>query len=330
MRNIFFILIIILFIFTTLFHFILFSQLENHILTKKIKESQKKEIIISKSLISKKLNSIKTIFIVFSISINILNMVVIFLLLIATNNSTKTLTNTIKIVNSGDFNIKIPIKGKSKINNLYSEFNKMIKFCRKKISIQKYVSKSTTKMLENLKTGEFTSSPQRKDITIFFSDVRGFTAYSNRHDPLHVVSTINKIFDIQVEIIAKHEGDIDKFIGDEIMTVFPTPTHAFKAAIEIQKKIANYNKNRKEKLYLGIGIHYGKAVSGAIGSGDSYDWTIIGDTVNIGKRLCSAAESERIYLSEEVLKRIKTSHKFTKKNISMKGIAEKMDVFICS
>ena len=204
----------------------------------------------------------------------------------------------------------------------------MIKDISKKIVIQKYVSKSTAEMLENIKTGEFTSGPQRKNITVFFSDIRGFTAFSEKNDPLIVVNRLNELFDVQVKIIARNGGDIDKFVGDSIMAIFPSPQKAFKASLDIQKKIIEFNKKKKLSLNIGIGINFGEAVVGAVGSGDSYNWTTIGDTVNLASRLCSIAEGGTICISQNILKKVKTSKRPKERKIKIKGINKPVSVYV--
>jgi class 3 adenylate cyclase len=183
-------------------------------------------------------------------------------------------------------------------------------------------------MVEGLKTGEISIQPRRKLVTVFFSDVRGFTSYAEEHDPLMVINTINEIFYIQVNIINKNFGDIDKFIGDEIMVEFPSPSLAFKSALEIQKKISSYNKRRKDVLQVGIGINFGEAVVGAVGSGDKYDWTMIGNTVNIGRRLCGAADPDCIVVSAPVYEKLKTKRSCREIDIKVKGISKKVTAYI--
>jgi adenylate cyclase len=230
-------------------------------------------------------------------------------------------------VTGGDFEYHLPVKGLTEVANLYDDFNIMIKFCRKKIALKHYVSDSTAKMVEVLKTGEITTQPSRKVITMLFTDVRGFTSYAEQHDPFDVVKTINDILAIQVEIIKKNLGDILKFVGDEIMAEFPDPSLAFKSAVEIQQKVAVFNKKREEPLHLGIGINYGEAVVGAIGSGNHYDWTTIGHTVNLARRLCSAAAPGEIYIAEAVFQQIRTRRKFEHTSIKVKGISKKVKAY---
>ena len=204
----------------------------------------------------------------------------------------------------------------------------MVKICRKKIEMQKYVSKSTAKMIDDLRTGEHCLLPKHVNITILFSDVRGFTIYSKKHDVSQVFNKINEIFNSQIDIIEKNKGEIDKFMGDEIMAVFPSPKDALKAAIQIQKKFYSSFKMKKEALKVGIGINYGKAVIGAVGSGSSYDWTTIGDTVNVAKKICNYAEGGSIYISEDAYKKAKSHRKCDIRNVMIKGIDKKFKVHI--
>lgn len=237
------------------------------------------------------------------------------------------LTNGVKEVANGNLDMKVPVTGKDELAVLGEEFNNMIRIWREKLHMEKYVSKSTVKMISETETGLYDEEPKRSNITVFFSDVRGFTSYSEKHDPLDVVKNLNEIFDIQVAIIEKNEGDIDKFVGDEIMAVFPTPAKAFKAAVEIQKEMQKFNADRKELFEIGIGINSGDAVVGSIGSGSHFDWTAIGDTVNLGARLCGAAKAGKIVLSQDSFKKIKTNLTPIESEINVKGKEKSIKIY---
>lgn len=238
------------------------------------------------------------------------------------------LTEGVKQVAEGNLDMRIPVKGKDEIAVLGKEFNNMTKIWREKSIMEKYVSKSTVSMIKKLDHSKKNAKPQRKKTTIFFSDIRGFTAYSENHDPFTVVNSINSIFDIQVQIIHKYDGDIDKFVGDEIMAEFPTPAKAFNAALDIQDNINVFNRTRKDKLQIGIGINYGEAVVGSIGSKDAMDWTAIGDVVNIAARLCQVSPPGKIVVSQNVYKNQKTSLKAIKRSINVKGKKNKLNVYV--
>lgn len=240
----------------------------------------------------------------------------------------KRLEKAMKEVGGGNLEVSLKSNNKGWAGRLYTTFNSLVKFYSKKLAVNKYVSNSTSKMLESLRTGEYTTEPVRREATIFFSDIRGFTNHSSERDPLELITTLNEIFHIQAEVITSYKGEIDKFAGDEIMALFPGPQLAFKAAIEIQQRMKRYNHKRKEPLPLGIGINYGEVVVGAIGAGELYDWTSIGHTINIGQRLCSTAEPGRIYISQSAFVKISTNKSHTEKSISVKGISKRQKVYI--
>jgi len=232
----------------------------------------------------------------------------------------------IEEMTAGNYEFRLPSR-KGWRGRLYSDFNQMSKNTHKKLTLTKYVSKSTQDMVDQLKTGEFSRKPTRKKATLFFSDIRGFTAYSEDHDPLDVISTINSIFQIQVNAINRNKGDIDKFIGDEIMALFPSPNHAYSAAKEIQKKLEEFNQNRYTPLLVGIGIHYGSAVMGAIGAGSSYDWTVVGDVVNSAKRICSETPGGQIFISGDAYKSLRNKKNLKPKNLKLKGKKAAVQVY---
>jgi adenylate cyclase len=152
---------------------------------------------------------------------------------------------------------------------------------------------------------------ERRLITVLFSDIRGFTAFSESREPEEVVGMLNEILSEQVDVVFKHGGTLDKFVGDELMAFFGAPgtrhlkDHALVAvrvAVEIQARMAVLQEERirdnKHPLQIGIGINTGDMVVGNMGSSVRMDYTVIGDNVNLGARLCSAAGKNEIIISE--------------------------------
>lgn len=145
--------------------------------------------------------------------------------------------------------------------------------------------------------------------TVLFSDIRGFTAMSESASPQAIVDMLNEYFERMVEVIFKYEGTLDKFVGDEIMALFGAPVwhpddpyRAVKTALEMTYELADFNRERREagleEIHVGIGINSGECVAGYLGSSRALEYTVIGDTVNIGSRLCSIAKAGEIIISE--------------------------------
>jgi class 3 adenylate cyclase len=197
-------------------------------------------------------------------------------------------------------------------------------------NMEKYISSSAVNAIYSavtLKKELFKGEMQ--NIIVFFSDVRGFTSYSEKNTPETVVGQLNTLFEIQADIIHSHGGTIDKFVGDEIMAVFPfDKAHdAAKAALEIVSAI---NDDDDTVFEVGIGIHTGEAVVGSIGTKDRRDYTAIGNTVNTGARLCSASSSGEVIVSSEVFDMLgnELGKRFTsEKRLQLKGKSKPVKVY---
>jgi len=129
--------------------------------------------------------------------------------------------------------------------------------------------------------------------TLFFSDIRDFTGFAEQNSPEDVVGFLNKLMTLQVDVVKRHGGDVDKMIGDAVLARFDGDDgsdRAIKAAVEIQQAVKSGDYPRA----LGIGVFRGEVISGAIGPKDRRDFTVIGDSVNISSRLCSAAGADEI------------------------------------
>ena len=138
---------------------------------------------------------------------------------------------------------------------------------------------------------------ERKDVTILFSDIRGYTTLTENLGASEVVALLNQYFETMVEAVFHCEGTLDKFIGDALMAVFGAPlalnppeSHgwmAVKSALDMRKRLQEFNDSRPGEIpfRFGIGISSGEVVSGNIGSQKRMDYTVIGDAVNLSSRL---------------------------------------------
>ena len=169
---------------------------------------------------------------------------------------------------------------------------------------------------------------------MLFSDIRGYTAFSERVDPEVVVEMLNLYFQHQAEIVQSHGGDVDKYVGDQLLAVFQGEDmvgDAVRAAIRIQEQTAELSREHPEwGLALGIGINVGDVVMGAMGSTDRMDYTVLGDNVNLAARLCSHAGADRILLSECAREAVEGCADFTTSTLpplAVKGKRSPVPVF---
>ncbi len=162
-------------------------------------------------------------------------------------------------------------------------------------AFQRYVSASVVEEIlkdpSRLKLGG-----EKRDLTVLFSDIRGFTNISERLDPIHVANVLHEFLTPMTEVIFDHLGMLDKYMGDAIMAVFGAPLYredhailACRAALTMLDRLVEINeKFRQENLppiNIGIGINSGEMVVGNMGSSMLFDYTVIGDAVNLGSRL---------------------------------------------
>lgn len=254
-------------------------------------------------LITNKQNS--TIFLgTISFSISLVVIVIVTAILIS---RIKKLNNATREVSEGTYP-QLRVRGNDEISELTKSFNEMTVAVKERVLMSRYVSDSTIEQIRETPT-DLNLGGNKEQLCVFFSDIRGFTSFSENNDANDVVSYLNSLLNMQVEIIKKYHGDIDKFVGDEVMAVFrgnEKEKNAINAAIEIQQKmlkLCNEN-NIFDKLRIGIGINTGEVVSGNIGSNNRMDFTVIGDAVNTGARLCSNAAADEIIISENTKKEL--------------------------
>jgi len=153
--------------------------------------------------------------------------------------------------------------------------------------------------------------PEEKEVTVMFADIVGFTSMSEKMSPAAVALMLNDYLSRMTDVIFKHEGTLDKYIGDAIMAVYGAPLdmpdhapRAVSAALEMRQRLEEFNAERKEgpHLRIRIGINSGKAVAGEIGSINKKEYTVLGDTVNTASRLeSSVAQPGMIVIGENTL-----------------------------
>jgi len=177
-------------------------------------------------------------------------------------------------------------------------------------------------VIEQLDPNSLQLGGKRVDITVLFADVRGFTTFSESHDPERLVSILNRYLATMADAVLSQEGTIDKFMGDAIMAWFNAPVpqkdhtlRAVKAAIAIRDGFDAIYKElpKEEHLAFGAGIHYGDAVLGLIGTDRRLEYTAISDSVNTTKRLQENSAKNQIIISGDAYKRVK-------KNIEVKAL----------
>ena len=181
-------------------------------------------------------------------------------------------------------------------------------------------------------------SGERRNVTILYTDVRGFTAMSEKLPAEEVVNLLNEHFNVLTRVAFKYKGTVDKFIGDAVMVIFGAPIkqkdHALRAVqcgIEMQQAVVELNRKLAKKgrhIHIGVSINSGEAIIGNVGSDQFMDYTAIGDTVNTASRMQSAAGAGEVVISPTTLQQVKGNVRVIKKEtIKVKGKEKPITVF---
>ena len=197
-------------------------------------------------------------------------------------------------VAGGRFEGRVDIRGGDEIGELGATVNDMVRGLHERSELTKYVSTGT---LSALSGGQ---ESRRVDLTVLFSDVRGFTAYSADRNPELVVGVLNRLLETQTALIGAEGGDVDKFVGDEIVAIFAgegAALRACRAGLALRARVEEAG-TEFDGLRIGVGIATGPVIQGMVGSAKRADFTVIGDTANMGSRLCALAKSGQIVVSE--------------------------------
>lgn len=180
---------------------------------------------------------------------------------------------------------------------------------------------------------------ESRDISVLFSDIRGFTTMAENRTPQEVVQLLNRYFTLQVEVVFRHGGSLDKFIGDCIMAFWGAPLddpeharHAVAAALDMAEVLQQFKAElgRADADFdVGIGVHSGPAVVGLIGSDQRREYTAIGDTVNLASRIEGLTKGvARILVSEQTMALCGASFRFTPYGaFDVKGRAQQVHLF---
>lgn len=246
-------------------------------------------------------------------------------------------------IEQGDYSAQIELDSHDEFEHLSNSINHMVKGLnerdRLKMGFSRYVSEYVLNQV--LSSDRHFMQGERKTITVLFSDIRNFTSLSENLSAEEVVAFLNDYFNVMIDVIFRHKGTLDKFMGDGMMVIFGAPlddenqeSNAVAAAIDMQNALFGINEKLASRnvdpLQVGIGVHTGLAVVGNIGSEKRMEYTAIGDTVNIASRL----EQQTKNFDENIIISDATAQKLSKEvsvvdhgKVSLKGKEVQIGIF---
>lgn len=257
----------------------------------------------------------------------------IFLFSMTLTSPIEKLAEMINLVSKGNFNVKARthVKSHDEVGDLAEAFDQMTEGLKERDKVKSLFSKfHGSSVAEDLINKDIGVGGQTKEVVVFFSDIRGFTAFSEKRSPEEVVEMLNEYFGVMVQIINSHGGVVDKFIGDAIMAVWGAPKssdrdahQAVRACLEMRRALEGLNERRiareQPPINIGMGLHAGNAISGTIGSDERMEYTVIGNTVNTASRIEASTKAfgADLLISDTVIEKIGEDFK-----IELAGAAE--------
>jgi len=200
--------------------------------------------------------------------------------------------------------------------------------------LKQYLSKPTLDAIEGTPSAGPMPGPEERELAICFTDIRGFTAFSEGTAPVRLFSLVSELLADQVNIVHDYGGYVDKFGGDGVMAVFDGPDMVLQSclcALKILESVHEQNSLYTEEIRrVGIGIHTGRAVVGNIGSPEHLDYSAIGSTVNLAARLCGQAGPTSIVVSKAVRDALADDLRLsfhTERQVDIRGFREPVTVY---
>lgn len=245
-------------------------------------------------------------------------------------------------IKQGDFQVKLKPRSRDELGDLSLAFNDMALGLEERDRVKETFNKFHNKEIaEKLLSGEVKLGGDRKNATVFFSDIRGFTSLSESMSPEEVVVMLNEYMTRMVGVIRRYGGVVDKYVGDAIMALWGVPVEgdddaaqAVRACIAMRIELAELNKIRVARgqmpLLIGMGLNRGMVIAGNIGSDEKMEYTVIGDSVNTASRIESMTKEfgTDLLVSESVAESLKDQFLFTPcEAVRVKGKAEALQIY---
>ena len=233
-------------------------------------------------------------------------------------------------VTAGDLSVKLQATTTDEIGLLTRTFNDMIGILRERLQLMKYVGSHTLDMIQQTDGGEVPLGGSRHDLAVLFTDIRGFTSYSEKREPEEVISMLNRYLGFQADIVQECKGSVDKFVGDEMMALFigeHALDHVVDCAQRIMRRVEQEQASDPAPLHIGVGINCGPAILGNMGAQNRMDYTAIGASVNLGARMMQVAGPGQILMPAALLDQLSTPARVIKREaMEFKGLSEQIEV----
>ncbi|MFN0077562.1 MAG: adenylate/guanylate cyclase domain-containing protein [Prosthecobacter sp.] len=205
---------------------------------------------------------------------------------------------------AGDFEVRVPVRGRDELGALAASFNEMaVELAQKERYKLLLAQVSDPQVADALMHGRVALGGEVRHASVLFCDIRGFTALTEGMPPQEVIAMLNEHMTALTRVVHAHHGVVDKFVGDLIMAIFGAPKSygddtrlAVDCALEMLAVRRRMNETTKHRIEMGIGVATGEMVAGCMGSDDRLNYTVLGERVNLASRLCSKAGRAELFI----------------------------------
>ena len=271
----------------------------------------------------------------------IISVIVSFLVARSQARPIGALVEGTKAVERNDFKHRVQVKqyARDELTDLAASFNEMIADLEEKEKMQSVLHMGLGKEIAEAMLKSGVLGGEERKVTMLFSDLRGFTAMSEKMTPHQVIDMLNEYMTRMSACIEAEGGVVDKYVGDEIMALFGAPVdrpddavRAVRAAVKKREALKSLNETRTRRgefeIKVGMGINTGRVVAGNMGSENRRNYTVIGAACNLAARLCSNAAANQILISESTYQEIKDVFQTRKLDpIRVKNVAEPVQIY---
>jgi class 3 adenylate cyclase len=239
-------------------------------------------------------------------------------------------------IQRGNFDVKVPVRSRDEIGQLAFSFNEMADGLAQKERYRTVLNQvADEEVAQKLISGEITLGGELRDVSVLFCDIRGFTSLTQNMPPGEVIEMLNEHMTALTHIVKEHNGVLNNFVGDLLVAIFGAPVprgdytrNAALCALRLVEERNRLNQSSRHKLQIGVGLATGNVVAGGMGSVDRFHYTVLGERVNLGSRLCSQAAGGEVLIDQNTRERLGDSAVVeTASALKLKGFSEPVQAY---
>lgn len=239
-------------------------------------------------------------------------------------------------IEHGNYEYRVPIRSRDELGTLAGAFNRMSGGLAQRDKYRNVLDVvSDAEVAEQLLSGELVLGGETRELGVLFCDIRGFTAMTEPMTPNAVIEMLNEHMTVLTQVVHRHNGVVDKYVGDLIMALFGAPramgndvTNMARCALEMIEARDQLNQRSDSPIEMGIGLAWGEAVAGCMGSQERLNYTVLGKRVNLAARLCGRADSMSVLIDEDTRRLLGDDVQCTPlEPVELKGFSNPVPVF---